>query len=238
MTGVEERLAQLATRFSLPEGAPPALLALLKLLASDRTAPTALRDPALAVDAHVADALVALDLDPVRAARCIADLGSGAGLPGLVLAAALPEAQVALVESSARKCAFVERAAAAMGLSNTQAIALRAEDWCAGIGTRDLVTARAVAPLNVLIEYAAPLLRVGGAFVAWKGRPHPREEHDGTAAAAAIGLELADVRRVEPWNGAERLHLYLYFKVSSTPTGFPRRAGIASKRPIRASTPR
>jgi len=233
---VERRLAQLSERFALPATAAPALLRLLTLVAEDATAPTAVRDPAIAVDAHVADALVALELEQVRAARSIADLGAGAGFPGLVLAAALPDAQVALIDSTERKCAFMERAATEMGLANAWPIATRAEEWAAGIGTRDLVTARAVAPLSVLVEYAAPLLRTGGALVAWKGRRDPVAEADGSAAASATGLQLADVRHVEPWTGAEQLHLHLYFKVGSTPNRFPRRAGMARKRPLRAST--
>jgi 16S rRNA (guanine527-N7)-methyltransferase len=230
------RLAALATRFALPETAPPALEALLGLLASDPTAPTKLTDPATAVDAHVADALVALELDAVRRARRIADLGSGAGFPGLVLAAALPDAQVALVESSARKCAFLTRAASAMGLTNAVAVPQRAESWEEGRGRCDLVTARAVAPLNVLVEYAAPLLVDGGALVVWKGRRDAAEEADGDAAAAATGLGPAEVRAVRPWDGAEHLHLHLYMKVGLTPNRYPRRPGMASKRPLRAST--
>jgi 16S rRNA (guanine527-N7)-methyltransferase len=194
------------------------------------------RDPATAVDAHVADALVALELAPVREARRIADLGSGAGFPGLVLAAALPSAEVALVEANRRKCDYLERAAGEMELVNTVVVPSRAESWQQGAGSRDLVTARAVAPLSVLVEYAAPLLAPGGALVAWKGRRDGGEEADGIAAAQATGLELAEIRPVQPWNGAENLHLHLYLKVGLTPNRFPRRPGIASKRPLRAST--
>ena len=136
----------------------PALDALLELLAADPAAPTRITEPGKAVDAHVADALVALELCEVRSARRIADLGSGAGFPGLVLAAALPEAEVSLVEASAKKCEFLTRATDAMGLANVDVVAERAEEWDRGMGRCDLVTARAVAPLNVLVEYAAPLL--------------------------------------------------------------------------------
>ena len=179
---------------------------------------------------------MALELDRVRAARRIADLGAGAGFPGLVLAAALPDAEVALVEANGRKCAFLARAAEEMGLTNAEIVGARAESWAAGIGSRDLVTARAVAPLAVLVEYAAPLLATGGALVAWKGRRDGEEERHGAAAAAATGLEVAEVRPVQPWIGAEHLHLHLYVKVASTPNRYPRRPGMASKRPLRAST--
>lgn len=233
-TRSSRRLAVLAARFDLPEAAGSALGTLLALIAADPTAPTKLTDPDVAVDAHVADALVALELDLVRRARRIADLGSGAGFPGLVLAAALPAAQVALVESSARKCAFLARAVDAMGLTNVEVVPARAEAWSAGIERCDLVTARAVARLPVLVEYAAPLLVAGGALVAWKGRRDRSEEADGDIAAAATGLALRQARPVRPWDGAERLHLYLYVKVASTPNRYPRRPGLACKRPLRA----
>jgi 16S rRNA (guanine527-N7)-methyltransferase len=233
---VRRRLEQLAARHGLAPEAVDALERLLELVHADATAPTTLRDPAAAVDAHVADALVALELRRVRRARRIADLGAGAGFPGLVLAVALPDATVALVEATGRKCAFLERAAEAMGLSNVEIVNARAESWPAGLGSRDLVTARALAPLAVLAEYAAPLLALDGALVAWKGRRDAEEERDAAAAAAVTGLDVVEVRPVEPWIGAEHLHLHVYVKVASTPNRFPRRPGMASKRPLRAST--
>ena len=232
---VARRLEQLASQYALPAGAPRALDRLLALVASDPVAPTTVRDPAVAVDAHVADALVALELERVRAARHVADLGAGAGFPGLVLAAALPGAEVALVESNRRKCEFLERATAEMGLENVVVVAERAESWSDGMGARDLVTARALAPLSVLVEYAAPLLAAGGALLAWKGGRDAVEEADGAVAAAMTGLELGEVCPARPWAGAQRLHLHLYVKVGTTPNRFPRRPGIASKRPLRAS---
>ena len=87
------------------------------------------------------------------------------------------------------------------------------------------MTARAVAPLPVLVEYAAPLLAEGGALVAWKGRRDAAEEADGDAAAAATGLAAGERAPVRPWDGAEHLHLHLYLKVGSTPNRYPRRAG-------------
>jgi 16S rRNA (guanine527-N7)-methyltransferase len=229
-------LAALADRFGLPAEAPDRLDRLLALVADDPHAPTTVRDRAVALDAHVADALVALDLDGVRDAMRIADLGSGAGFPGLVLAAALPGARVALVESSGRKCAFIENAVAAMGLENADVVCERVESWAAGIGSSDVVTARALARLNVLVEYAAPLLVAGGRLVAWKGRRDAGEEADGAAAAAETGLVRRAVVPVKPWNGAAHLHLHVYEKVRPTPNRFPRRPGIAAKRPLRASS--
>jgi 16S rRNA (guanine527-N7)-methyltransferase len=223
-------------RFGLAPEATAAIERLLGLLESDPAAPTAVRARAEALDVHVADSLSALELDAVRAARRVADLGAGAGFPGLVLAVALPAAHIALVESVGRKCAWLGRAIEAMGLANAGVVNARAEDWPAGIGAHDLVTARALAPLNVLVEYAAPLLHEGGALVAWKGRRDRDEEADGAAAAQRLGLELRAVTRVHPFNDARDRHLYLYLKVGPTPNGYPRRPGMARKRPLTAST--
>jgi len=224
----------LVERYALPDSAGGQLAALLDALAADPHAPTTVREPERAVATHVADSLVALELPDVRASTAIADLGAGAGFPGLPLAVALPNARVALVESVARKCAFIEAAAAAAGLRNAQVVMDRAESWRDGIGTRDLVTARAVAPLAVLAEYAAPLLRERGVLVAWKGRRDAREERDGAAAAAELGLAIEEIRPVHPYPGADHRHLHVLRKVAPTPDRFPRRPGMARKRPLGA----
>jgi len=231
---VRERLAELSSRYRLPAGAQDRLAVLLELLAQP-IAPTAVHEPSDAVDLHVADALAGLELEQVRGAERIADLGAGAGVPGLVLAAALPGAEVSLVEAVARKGGFLERAVAAMELTNARVIVARAEGWTEGRDRQDLVTARALAELPVLVEYAAPLLAPGGALVAWKGRRDPVEEADGAAAAAVTGLEACPPLSVTPFPGVEDRHLYLYLKLGDTPLRFPRRPGIARKRPIRAS---
>jgi 16S rRNA (guanine527-N7)-methyltransferase len=209
---------------------------LLELVAAERSSITAVRDPAQGVDVHVADSLVALELPEVRDARQIADLGSGAGFPGLVLAIALPDAHVALVESVGRKVAFLRGAIERLELANAEAIQARAEAWPEGVGTQDLVTARALAPLAVLVEYAAPLLSIGGSLVAWKGARDDAEEADGRAAAAALGMEESQARPVAPFRAARNRHLYLSSKVRATPPGYPRRPGMARKRPIQASS--
>lgn len=230
----DAELVALSKRYALPAAAVAQLAALLDALAADLHAPTTIRQPEQAVFRHVADSLVALELPDARTARAIADLGAGAGFPGLPLAIALPEAQVALVESIARKCAFIRSAADAAGVTNVEVVPQRAEAWAAGIGTRDLVTARALAPLAVLAEYAAPLLREGGALVAWKGRRDAAEERDAAAAADALGLSVEAIRPVRPYPGVEHRHLHVLRKVAPTPARFPRRPGMARKRPLSA----
>lgn len=222
----------LVRRYGLDAAAVPRLEAFARLLIEDPIAPTTIRDPAEVIDDHLADSLVALELREVRSASAIADLGSGAGLPGLPLAIALPAARVDLVESSARKCAFIERAIAASRTSNARAVNTRAEAWNAGFGRMDLVTARALAPPEVVMEYAAPLLAIGGALVVWRGRRDADAEAAGFEAAAKLGLEVAEIRRARPYTGAHARHLYLALKVMETPSRFPRRPGMALKRPL------
>jgi 16S rRNA (guanine527-N7)-methyltransferase len=208
------------------------LAMVLGMLEQDEHAPTAVHAARQAVDLHVADSLAALELDVIRAARRIADLGSGAGFPGLALAVALPEAELALVESQRRRCEFLERVRAGAGIGNARVVRARVEEWGDGLARHDAVVARALAAQTVVLEYAAPLLALGGTLVDWRGRRLEEEEHAALRAADELGLERVEVRRVEPFRGAKDRYLHLYLKVRDTPAGFPRRAGIARKRPL------
>jgi 16S rRNA (guanine527-N7)-methyltransferase len=222
----------LGARYGLEPRAVEQLQRVVDHMARDETAPTSVREPAAALDVHVADSLVALDLDFVRAAGRIADLGPGAGFPGLALAAALPGARVALVESASRKCEYLRRVVEAAGVENAEVVHARAEEWTAGIEGQDLVVARALAALPVIAEYAAPLLRVGGCAVAWKGRRDGGEEERGARAAEQLGLAVRGVVPVSPFAAAEHRHLHVYEKVEPTPERFPRRPGRAATRPL------
>ena len=228
---IEEGVATLLRRYSLPSAAPQ-FGALIDLVSSGPRAPTAVREPMRVLEVHLADSLVALELPEVRNAGTIADIGAGAGFPGLPLAIALPASHVALVESNARKCVFMERAIAAAGLRNARAINARAEEWADGRRMHDLITARAVGSLAVVAEYAAPLMCVGGALVAWRGQRDPQAERIAARAAAELGLEPRDPVRVRPYPSASHRHLHVMLKVRETPERFPRRVGMAANRPL------
>jgi 16S rRNA (guanine527-N7)-methyltransferase len=199
---------------------------------ADPSAPTSVHDRREVEDVHIADSLVGLEVPAVGEAARIVDLGSGAGLPGLVLAIARPEVEVVLVESVGKKCAWLERTVSALGLKNVRVVCARAEEL--EEAPFDVVTARALASLAVLCEYAAPLLREGGSLVAWKGAVDAREDADGLHAANVLGLEREEVRAVEPYPGSQRRTLHVFRKVSPTPEGYPRRPGMAAKRPLTA----
>jgi 16S rRNA (guanine527-N7)-methyltransferase len=225
-----KHLAALLARFGAPETAAAPLARILELQATDPTASTTVREPAEALDRHVADSLVALELPVVADARRIADLGSGAGWPGLALAAALPSAQVALVESAIRHCRYLEKAAE--GLPNVSVVHARAEEWRDGLGAHDLITARALSALPVVLEYAAPLLEEGGHVVAWKASVSDHESFGGARAAEILGLEPVSVVPVQPFPDARDRTLHVFRKVAPTPSRFPRRPGMAVKRPL------
>jgi 16S rRNA (guanine527-N7)-methyltransferase len=227
-------VADLVDRFGLPEDAGPKLEALLGGLA-DPAAPTTVHAREKAIDVHLADSLVALELPAVRKAATIADLGAGAGFPGLALATARPDAAVTLIESNRRKASFIADLAAGAQLENVEVAAKRAEE---AVGKHDVVTARALAELPVVLEYAAPLLQHGGTMVVWQGRRDTHEEQRAEAAAAELGLVLDEVRSVRPFPAAQHRHLHTYVKVAATPDRFPRRPGMARKRPLGADRDR
>ena len=237
MTLSRESIEATVRRFPVPDPATTATAveALLTALADEPDPPTAVRDPADALQRHIADSLSGLEVPDLGRAERIVDLGAGAGFPGLALAAALPGAHVDLVESTARKCDVIRRLASAASLSDrVRAIAARAEDHARGsdAGRYDAVTARALGPLPVICEYAAPLLRAGGVLVAWKGARSAEEEAAGAIAASQLGLGAPEVRAVTPFPGAKARHLHVYSKVSETPNRYPRRTGLAAKRPL------
>lgn len=222
----------------LPAEAEVELRRILELLASDPVAPSSVRDPDRAWQVHVADSATGLELAALRSASRVADIGSGAGFPGLVLAAALPRSHVDLIESVGRKCEFLERAIATAKLSNARVVCDRAEDWAlrpppdGGREAYDVVTARAVGRLATLAELASPLLEPGGALVAWKGRRDEGEEEELRRAEPRVGMRTVEVRWVGPYAGSRNRHLHALSKVGTTPHGLPRRAGMAKKRPF------
>jgi 16S rRNA (guanine527-N7)-methyltransferase len=138
-----------------------------------------------------------------------------------------------LLESSKRSCQVVRRLADSASLTNVSVVCRRAEEWASwSRESYDAATARAVAPLTVVVEYAAPLLRVGGSLVVWRGARDDAQERAADSAAHQLGLLLEEVRAVCPFPGAQNRHLHVYRKAEATPARFPRRSGMASKRPL------
>jgi 16S rRNA (guanine527-N7)-methyltransferase len=218
---------------SLDPDARGALEAVLELLAAERASVSSVTEPARAWKVHVDDSLSGLEVEGLATASRIADIGSGAGFPGLVLAVALPESRVTLIESVGRKCEFMRRASAAAGIANVEVLNARSEDLASGPAREsfDAVTARAVGRLSTLAELATPLLREGGTLVAWKGRRDEDEELELGRAAEGLAMAPERILAVGPYAGSRHRHLHVLRKSGPTPAGLPRRAGMAKKRP-------
>ncbi len=206
---------------------------------------TAIREPAAVARDHLVDSLTAVPLLRDAREQRLLDLGSGGGVPGIPLAIALPDAHVLLVESIAKKAAFLRAAVSAVGLADRVEVAAeRAETLTiAGRGRAefDTVTARAVAALPELVELGVPLLRVGGRLVAWKREPLAAEIASGRqpleveltagrAAARAIGAEVEVIPVTVP--GLERHRLVIVTKRRPTPAGLPRPPAERRARPL------
>jgi 16S rRNA (guanine527-N7)-methyltransferase len=210
-----------------------ALETVLELLAEERASVSSVTEPPRAWQVHVDDSLTGLEVESLASAARIADIGSGAGFPGLVLAVALPASRVELIESVGRKCEFMRRAIAAAGIENAEVVNARSEELAAGSGRErfDAVTARAVGRLSTLAELASPLLRDGGTLVAWKGRRDEEEELELERAAGALAMEPERILAVGPYAGSRHRHLHVMRKSGETPADLPRRPGMAKKRP-------
>jgi 16S rRNA (guanine527-N7)-methyltransferase len=209
-----------------------ALARVLELLAAERASVSSVVDER-AWRVHVADSLTGLRVPELRDAKRVADVGAGAGFPGLALAVALPKVEVDLIESVGRKCAFINRAIEEAGIANATVLNTRSEDWASSDGREsyDVVTARAVGRLSTLAELASPLLKPNGVLVAWKGKRDEDEEKQLERAAEALAMSAEQILDVGEEAGSKHRHLHVIRKTGPTPPNLPRRPGIAKKRP-------
>ncbi|MBN1632129.1 MAG: 16S rRNA (guanine(527)-N(7))-methyltransferase RsmG [Thermoleophilia bacterium] len=193
-----------------------------------------MRDPKEIEKTHYLDSLSLLQFVEVSRARSVADIGSGGGFPALVLALALPGAEITAVESVGKKCAHIEKCADALGLKNIRVRSLRAEEYgrLEGREAHDVVVSRALAALPVVCEYSLPLLKVEGTMVAMKGPISDQERIQAERALGILGSDRLEVVRIMPFVGAHDRWACMARKARPTPGGYPRRAGIPAKRPL------
>ncbi len=205
---------------------------------------TALRDEAALMSKFHLDALsllpviarqVGLTPNALREqAWRLADVGSGGGAPAIPLAIAWPRLSGVLIESIAKKARFLQNVATTLNLPLT-VIPARAEEAGQDAVHReqyDLVTARAVAALPVLVELTLPLARVGGLVALPKGPKAPQEVDAAARAIDLLGGELAGVAPVTVPGVDETRTVVLIRKVAVTPSAYPRRPGLPAKRPL------
>ena len=201
---------------------------------------TSIRNPEEIERIHFLDSLSLLKLAHVAGARRLADVGSGGGMPALVLAIALAETRVVAIESVGRKCAHIESCARALGLTNLVVQCARAEEYgrTNGRAVHDVVVSRAVATLPVIAEYSLPLLGLGGLMVAMKGAISTQERIQAASALAILGGDRLEVQDLMPFEGAQNRWAYMARKIRETPAEFPRRSGVPAKRPLGGSAGR
>ena len=216
----------------LDEAARRRMQVVLDLLAEERASVSSVVDER-AWQVHVADSLTGLEVQELREAGRIADVGAGAGFPGLALAVALPDARIDLIESVGRKCEFMRRAAEAAEIPNARVLNARSEDVGVGDGREayEAVSARAVGRLSTLAELASPLLKPNGVLVAWKGKRDSEEEEQLENASEALAMAAETVLDVGDRAGSRHRHLHVIRKTGPTPPNLPRKPGIAKKRP-------
>jgi len=193
---------------------------------------TAITEPRAVAVKHFADSLAAADLLPQGCSLC--DVGSGAGFPGIPLKLARPDIQLTMLDSLNKRVGFLNEVAARLELSETRALHVRAEDAGRDSSLRerfDIVTARAVAELRTLLEYALPLVKPGGRFVAYKGSA---SEEIAAAASAlkALGGRVEEVREYSLGDMAEQRSLVIVKKTSPTPSQYPRGRGKERSAPL------
>ncbi len=187
---------------------------------------------------HIDEALAlaaALDAHGVLASPVI-DIGTGGGLPGLPLKIARPELEITLVEANRKKAQFLREAVADLGLAGITVICGRAEELARDAAHREtyaLALARAVAPLRTLLELTLPFLQMGGMLAAPKGSSAAREIEAAEHALRTLGGEVVRCEPLSVPNARKPTPtLVIVKKVARTPDSYPRRAGMAKKRPL------
>jgi 16S rRNA (guanine527-N7)-methyltransferase len=197
------------------------------------------KDREIIVLEHILDSLSCLTVERVQSVRSLVDVGTGGGLPGIPLAVARPELRVTLLEATEKKARFLEHVRVKLCLPNLEILHIRVEETGRDPRYREafeMATARALAALPVVVEYCAPLVRSGGQMLAMKGRLEEDELSAGLAAARELGAQLHEVREVDyrPQLAQKERRLVLINKIGVTPDSFPRRVGLAKRRPLSA----
>ncbi len=195
---------------------------------------TAITEPKEAAEKHIADSYACLKVmkNHLKGGASVIDVGAGAGFPSLVIAAG-SDFSVNAIDSTAKKCEYINSVAALMGLHNMHAFAGRAEEAARGDlrGSFDAATARAVASLNVLLELCLPLIKKDGLFFSMKGPGADDELYSAKNALSALGGKLEAMIDYELPNAGER-KIIIIRKLRDTPPQYPRPYAKISKKPL------
>ena len=179
---------------------------------------------------NIIDSLLFTDYFP-KACKML-DLGSGCGCPAIPLKISLPELNVTLIDSVNKKIEFLNETVRSLSLQNISAIHTRIEDYAQKHREAfDIVTARAVAELPTLLEYAIPFLKVGGKLFAYKGKNYQEEIEKSKFALKELGAEVIANVSQQPSDDITR-HLIIIGKTRPTPVKYPRGKNLPRLKPL------
>lgn len=196
---------------------------------------TAITEPEDFLRKHYVDCFTAYDKEIFETASYAMDIGTGGGFPGIPFAIYTPHIKWLLLDSVEKKLRFIEETAIAIGIKNVKILHRRAEDAGHERSYRerfDLVTARAVAPLRVLVEWALPFVAVGGMFIALKGPQGKMELAAAENAIETLGGETETIREIILPGTEERRIICYIRKTDATDKRYPRKPGTATKKPL------
>lgn len=194
---------------------------------------TAITQPDQVATLHLLDCAALLPLSPL-AGKTVIDVGTGAGLPGMVLALLTPDARFTLLDSLGKRIDFLQEVCDDMGLTHVTCVHARAEEFAGQHREQyDVAVSRAVAQLNVLCELALPLVKVGGRFIAMKSTSSDQEIQEARSAVAQLGGRIAAVRDYDVPQTDVRHRAVIIEKVKATPRQFPRSFARIKKSPLR-----
>lgn len=222
----------IARHIALPEGAAEQFDRFHALLCqkNEHMDLTAVTDEAEALTKHYLDSLTALSFLP-QGARAV-DVGTGAGFPGVPLLLARPDLAMTLLDARDKRIAFLRETLCEIGAS-AECVHGRVEDFARDRReTFDAALSRAVAPLPVLLEWLLPLVRVGGRCILWKGPAVEGEMEDAARVSALLGGGTPRLCETDAPGAQWRHLLVLVEKVAPTEKKYPRKAGMARKRPL------
>lgn len=194
---------------------------------------TAITQPDQVATLHLLDCAALLPLSPL-AGKTVIDVGTGAGLPGMVLALLTPDARFTLLDSLGKRIDFLKEVCSQLGLARVDCVHARAEEYAAGHRQQyDIAASRAVANLNVLCELALPLVKVGGQFLAMKSVSSDDEIAGARGAIGQLGGRIADIRDYTVPETEVRHRLVIVEKVKDTPAIYPRSFARIKKAPLK-----
>lgn len=196
---------------------------------------TAITEPAAVQTRHFLDSLSIVEAIPMTPGLRIIDVGTGAGFPGLPLAIVYSDIRMVLLESTGKKVNFLKHMVEKLSLSNVETVHARAEETGQMAEHRaqyDVVLARAVARLPILLEYLLPLAHIGGLCIAMKGRTAHQEAQDSTRALATLGGQLHTIETIILPDVDDEHYLVVVQKIADTPGIYPRKPGTPTQKPL------